>query len=593
MASRVFQIRVPYTALLLLAFVAVFGLERTVTYSLQHGKNAQMLAGAILPALIAILMMSSRRLLGLPFAVIALTAGILVHYSILYMAATFFLAWYIVHFPRDWTEWKAALQLAATGGLALALFAFILPEAFSDPRAGSFGIPALGDGLGRLAAVLFARHDQLLFIFNWDAATNLRSPWRGLALIGCLAASACIGYLLRRERDDARSVARMAGVFSIMVLLGIAFATGTLPVGITADFARWYLIFPQIGLILATLAGISLYWSRLGKIRVAARAGMLGIFAFAGLYMTADLIGHARVAVAQQVSHAELVSVRDTLNDLSGNDACFLVTESLTIADGLHTVQLYKPLEYAETLTRCLILNGSFLRRGIGGSRDLGGMPDYATLSSLPRDASIYLVASADLENRYQAALPQARFQPMNRKIGPYPIWKLALANDAPAVSAASLDVLLGLIGERLAIMPDVARHKYNSGAAVEDLSREAQVIETVTAQAVEAGIDKDLATQFFQAQIDASKMIQSARIAAWKAENHEHFSDAPDLSTVIRPKLDALTPALLAALKDALPELKLVGAGARLEAYAVKRGVEDQAAFRRAIAPLIAAAAL
>ena len=34
--------------------------------------------------------------------------------------------------------------------------------------------------------------------------------------------------------------------------------------------------------------------------------------------------------------------------------------------------------------------------------------------------------------------------------------------------------------------MPDVARHKYNSGAAVEDLPREAQVIEAMTGQAVE-----------------------------------------------------------------------------------------------------------
>jgi hypothetical protein len=64
-------------------------------------------------------------------------------------------------------------------------------------------------------------------------------------------------------------------------------------------------------------------------------------------------------------------------------------------------------------------------------------------------------------------------------------------------------------------------------------------------------------------------------------------------LRTVIRPKLDALTPALIAALKDALPELKLAGTGARLEVYAVGRGGEDEGAFRRAIAPLVAAAAL
>jgi chorismate mutase len=157
--------------------------------------------------------------------------------------------------------------------------------------------------------------------------------------------------------------------------------------------------------------------------------------------------------------------------------------------------------------------------------------------------------------------------------------------------AGTALDTLLSLIGERLAIMPDVARHKYNSGAAVEDLPREAQVIEAVTAQAVEAGLDKDVAAKFFQAQIDASKMIQSERIAAWKAEGHAPFTGVPDLKTVIRQKLDALTPAMLAALKDALPELRLGGAGERLEAYAAGRDAAEQAAFRRAIAPLVAAA--
>jgi chorismate mutase len=172
----------------------------------------------------------------------------------------------------------------------------------------------------------------------------------------------------------------------------------------------------------------------------------------------------------------------------------------------------------------------------------------------------------------------------------------LACLNVSPDFALAAEtkpDVLLRLIGERLAVMPDVARHKYNSGAAVEDLPREAQVIEAVTAQAVEAGLDKDLAAKFSQAQIDASKMIQSERIAGWKAENHAPFTDVPDLRTVIRPKLDALTPALIAALKDALPELKLAGTGARLEVYAAGRAGEDEGAFRRAIAPLVAAAAL
>ena len=203
MASRIFRIRLPYPVLLLLAFVAVFGLERTVSYSLQHGKNAQMLAGALFPGLVALLLMSSRRIAGLPFAVVALTAGILVHYSTLYLAATFFFAWYIVHFPRERAEWAAALRLAVSGALSLALFALILPEAFNDPRAGGFGVPALGDGLMRMAGVFLNRYDELLFIFNWGAENNLKSPYRALILTGCLVISVLIGYGLRRERDDA------------------------------------------------------------------------------------------------------------------------------------------------------------------------------------------------------------------------------------------------------------------------------------------------------------------------------------------------------------------------------------------------------
>ena len=41
------------------------------------------------------------------------------------------------------------------------------------------------------------------------------------------------------------SIARMAGVFGIMVLLGIAFATGTVPAGITVGFRP---LVPEISL---------------------------------------------------------------------------------------------------------------------------------------------------------------------------------------------------------------------------------------------------------------------------------------------------------------------------------------------------------
>lgn len=162
--------------------------------------------------------------------------------------------------------------------------------------------------------------------------------------------------------------------------------------------------------------------------------------------------------------------------------------------------------------------------------------------------------------------------------------WPVRAAGDPVAELAA-------LIAERLTVMPDVARHKYNTGAAVEDLPREAQVLAAVTAQATQAGLDRDFAAAFFQAQIDAAKIIQQAGVAAWTAEKREKFANVPDLATVIRPRLDGLTPRLIAALAAARPALAGPDAAAQLEklaaAYAAAHNKADAAAFRRALAPL------
>lgn len=166
----------------------------------------------------------------------------------------------------------------------------------------------------------------------------------------------------------------------------------------------------------------------------------------------------------------------------------------------------------------------------------------------------------------------------------------LCLSGGAVRAEDDALARLLGLIGQRLDVMPDVAKHKFNTGAAVDDLPREAQVLAQVTAQAAAAGVAPDLAERFFQAQIDAAKTIQRARIAAWKAQGRGPFADAPDLAKDIRPKLDGLTPLLIAALRDAAPALAQPDAGARLgEAAAAydRRNPGDDAAFRIATAPL------
>src|SRR3982751_2159773 len=84
-------------------------------------------------------------------------------------------------------------------------------------------------------------------------------------------------------------------------------------------------------------------------------------------------------------------------------------------------------------------------------------------------------------------------------------------AQPAPA-DLAPVDRLLTLINERLSYMDDVARNKWNSGAPIEDLAREAQIIADIGAQSPSYGLSPDVAKEFMRAQIEASKIIQHRR---------------------------------------------------------------------------------
>jgi chorismate mutase len=61
----------------------------------------------------------------------------------------------------------------------------------------------------------------------------------------------------------------------------------------------------------------------------------------------------------------------------------------------------------------------------------------------------------------------------------------------------------------RLLIAEQIALAKWDSGAAVEDLPREAQIITGAVRDGVSRGLDPTSVSNFFKAQIEASKTIQ------------------------------------------------------------------------------------
>ena len=317
MAHRVFLVPLPFWSILLLSYLAAFGLERTTVLALLPGKNAQILAGAMFPFVVGLMLVTQRAWLGLPFAVASLGGAILVHYSMFYMFVTFFAAYIIIHFPRNREDWLASLRLGLAGILSLSMFVLLMGTSFNDPRAGAFGWPRPLEVAPRMAAVLLARHDELLFIFNGPDFNVYRSPYRGLLLVGCVVLCVAIAYLVRAVHERSFAVARMAAVWGIMLLIGIAFDTGALQVGITYDFTRWYLIFPQTALMLAALCALVVYARAAQSGKLVAYSTLGGLAVVAATMATSDLAWIARAFRAQRVSHGDLTNVRDGLTAAS------------------------------------------------------------------------------------------------------------------------------------------------------------------------------------------------------------------------------------------------------------------------------------
>lgn len=111
----------------------------------------------------------------------------------------------------------------------------------------------------------------------------------------------------------------------------------------------------------------------------------------------------------------------------------------------------------------------------------------------------------------------------------------------APAADTASLEALVEVMGQRLAVMPQVAEWKRAHDKPVRDRPRELVVLDdavkAVDAAANKAGVTpfpEDAVRRFYQAQIDTAVGIQDQVLSKPPTSR----SKPPDLDTVIRPEL-------------------------------------------------------
>ena len=133
-------------------------------------------------------------------------------------------------------------------------------------------------------------------------------------------------------------------------------------------------------------------------------------------------------------------------------------------------------------------------------------------------------------------------------------ILSLAIIGASAARGQGAIDRLQPLVAtsaRRLVIAEQVALAKWDSGAAVEDLPREAQVISDAARSGGSRGLDPTSVSTFFKAQIEANKVIQYSLLADWRRSGRAPAHAPIDLVATIRPELDRVQTALIAELAD------------------------------------------
>ena len=112
------------------------------------------------------------------------------------------------------------------------------------------------------------------------------------------------------------------------------------------------------------------------------------------------------------------------------------------------------------------------------------------------------------------------------------------------------LEVLVETSARRLAMARQVAFAKWDAQSQVEDAAREAEVITAAVKAGQSRGLDREVVSNFFRAQIEANKLVQYSLLASWRREGAAPYHQPIDLSTV-REKLDRLQEELIGELAE------------------------------------------
>jgi hypothetical protein len=405
LAKSVFKIPLPLSTIAIAFYIAGFGIERTLSYALPFaGKNSQLFLLSIFPLFFVYLIkVPYRNLLQLVVLGFSFYCLILFHYSTLYLSFVLFLAifffWYLSEPKKLFEIIRHGLFVGFVGVIGVICFSIFSNEAIHGlRRTFSGGMYNLSTALTAFVEIMFGADNRFLAIFNTKAFQIVGSPIRGYFLIGCVLFSTLVMVKTKSQEKgkSARPIFLCSATLYLAIVIGAVLGSGLIPVGLNTDFYRWFIFPIQIGVIACALLSAYVLLENIKRWVVIA---LFLIFLLVPLWvLNTDTIRIKKGVDGCAVSSSQLLEIRDII--VSGPSGCGILSPNVIVTKNLTFVQKYRVIEYAEMLTGCRLLAGSWVHAPSSGWRESDGLPKDEVFKYIPFGMNLYFVGTrVELEN--------------------------------------------------------------------------------------------------------------------------------------------------------------------------------------------------
>lgn len=402
---RLLGISTPLKFIVPAFYVSAFAFERTLNYALPFaGKNSQLIMLMLLPAfLVKIQAIKSRNAASIILSGMVFLGIILIHYSAIHLTFVMLVPIYLIKFFKEKRAWRSALADTARPliicTLGITFFLLLFPDALHDPRSTLGGSYDFRLSITHFFEAWLEPNTSMLAIFNDTKVQAIGSPARGYILIGCVL----FCWLAKRAGARLRRNSELEGIFTgaaclfLSLIAAMIMGSGLINTGASLDFTRWFIFPIQFSLI--GLAVVSIFLL-IRNLRFAWSSVLLALaFAIASLtVLYRDTIAVKRGAGVGVLTKSNIIALQKSFPVSS--DDCFIISPNT--AAGQNTfAQKYRIMEYAEMVTHCTMVLGSWVHGASPGWRDKDGLPRSTAYAALPGNARVYFVGSADEREKY------------------------------------------------------------------------------------------------------------------------------------------------------------------------------------------------